>query len=234
MFHTTRWSLVLATGATGEDRHVALNELCEIYWPPVYQFLRRQGHGVEEARDLTQGLFLHLLENNDYGKAAPERGRFRSYLRTCASNFANSEHRKAQTQKRGGEITSFSMDVTGEGERAFEPQDPMTPEQAFDRAYASRLVAFVLDRLGEEQRERGREKQFAELRGFLEAGGGAPYAEVAERLGLREGAIKVAVHRLRERYRELLVQEVRHTLADPDDAQDEIGQLLQALAAGAS
>lgn len=229
-FRTTRWSVVLAAGQENEQRQRALEELCAIYWPPVYAFLRQHGHAADEAKDLTQGLFLHLLERDDYQSADPERGRFRSYLRTCARNFAASQHRHDQAEKRGGQAAHFSITFEGlEDDLDHLPIDTMTPEQAFEQQYAQRLVSVVLERLGDELRARDRGKQFEVLRGYLEAGEGATYREAGLALDMREGAVKVAVHRMRERYRELLIDEVRQTLSDPSDAADEIDQLLAAL-----
>jgi RNA polymerase sigma factor (sigma-70 family) len=230
-FPTTRWSVVLATGQPDEQRHRALEELCAIYWPVVYAFLRQHGHDADDAKDLTQGLFLHLLEREDYRTADPEKGRFRSYLRTCARNFAASQHRHEQAEKRGGKATHLAISFE-DHDRVIDhvPIDTVTPEQAFDRQYAQQLVNVVLERLGDEMRTRGRGEQFEVLRGYLEACEGATYQEAGAQLGMREGAVKVAVHRMRERYREMLIEEVRQTLADPDDAADEIDQLLAALA----
>lgn len=239
-FHTTRWSVVLAAGRQDAQRQRALEELCAIYWPPVYAFMRQHEHNVEDAKDLTQGLFLHLLEREDYRSADPERGRFRCYLRTCASNFAASQHRHNQAEKRGGKAVHVSITLDGIADLLDDealhnacidnlPADNVTPEQAFEQQYAQRLVNVVLERLGEELRSRGRGKQFDVLRGYLEIDGGPSYREAGSALNMREGAVKVAVHRMRERYRELLIEEVRQTLSDPDDAADEIDQLLASL-----
>lgn len=232
-FRTTRWSVVTAAGRQGEQRQRALEELCAIYWPPVYAFLRRLGHDEHEARDLTQGLFLHLLERNDYESANPERGRFRSYLRTCARNFATSKHRHAHADKRGADCEHLSLAIdVDDAANIVLPADTVTPDQAFERQYAQQLVDVVLERLGDELRGRGRSHQFDVLRSYLEASSAAQtYEQAAATLDMREGAVKVAVHRMRERYRELLVEEVRQTLLDPNDAADEIDQLLAALSA---
>jgi len=230
-FRTTRWSLVLATGAEGDEASRAFDELCALYWPPVYAFYRRLGAGADEAEDLTQGLFLHLLASGDVQKADPARGRFRSYLRTCARNFSASQTRAELAQKRGGGARRLSIDVTAvEGVLAVELVDRETPEQVFERHFAKALVAQVLARMADEALARGKGEQFAALRCYLEAGGGPAFADQAIALGMSEGAVRVAVHRLRDRFRELLLVEVRHTLADPDDAVDEIDQLLAALA----
>ena len=230
-FRTTRWSLVLATRADDDEARRAFDELCALYWPPVFAFYRQLGSPPQEAEDLTQGLFLHLLSTDGVQHADPERGRFRSFLRTCARNFAAGEARAAHAQKRGGDARKLSIDArTLEGLQSLELVDHETPEQAFERHFARAVVCQVLDRMAEEARGRDKAAQFAALRCYLEAEGGPAYADKAAVLGMGEGAVRVAVHRLRERFRELLLVEVRHTLADPDEAIDEIDQLLSALA----
>lgn len=231
-FRTTRWSLVLATGAGDEKAALALDELCQLYWSPVYAFYRQRGRSPEEAEDLTQGLFLHLLANGDVQKADPVRGRFRSYLRTCAGNFAASQAREAVAQKRGGGARRLSIDTGSvEGSLAREIAGGESPEQIFERQFARSLLGKVLDDMAADAMSRGKGETFAALRGYLEGSDGPPFAAKAAQLGMSEGAVRVAVHRLRDRFRELLLVEVRHTLADPEDAVDEIDQLLAALAA---
>ncbi len=229
-FHTTRWSLVLATGGDDEERTRALEELCGIYWTPVYAFFRRRGEGEESARDLTQGLFAQLIAKGDFAKADPVRGRFRAYLKTCARHFAINQHEADTAEKRGGGAPTVSLDpFAGDEEWDIEPTDTLTPEQAFERQFAQALLSVVLDRLAEEFGARGRRAQFDGLRCYLEVDGGPGFATSAAALGMSEGAVKVTVHRMRERFRELLVAEVRQTLADPEDAADEVDQLLAAL-----
>ena len=232
-FRTTRWSLVLTAAVEGDGREKALQELCSLYWPPVYAFFRSSGHDEEAALDLTQGLFAHLLERDDLAKADPERGRFRAYLRTCARHFVANQHAAERAQKRGGGAKLLSLDLAdARAAWASEPVDRQTPEQAFERQFAQALLGAVLDQLAAEYAERGRQELFASLRSYLEVDGGPAYQESAEALGMTEGAVKVAVYRMRGRFREMLVQEVRHTLVDPDEAADEIGQLLAALRGG--
>lgn len=229
-FQTTRWSLVLATGGDHAVRRRALEDLCTLYWPPVYAYLRRAGHDSETAEDLTQGLFLDLIEREDIARASPEHGRFRTYLRACARNFAAKHHRGRQAEKRGGGSAPLSLDLAdAEATLGPQPADPETPELAFERRYAQALLGAVLEQLAAEFAARGRGEHFAALSGYLEADGGPGFAASARDLGMSEGAVKVAVHRLRKRFRELLVAEVRQTLADPDGAADEIEALLAAL-----
>lgn len=217
-------------GPAGER---ALAELCQIYWPSVHAFYRSAVLDRERALDLTQGLFERLLERGDFATAAPERGRFRHWLCACARHHLASEHDAAGALKRGGGVAFVSLDLEREeAELAREPIDPQaTPEQAF----AQRWVRSVIDRAvlsaSVEYRERGRDRVFAVARGCLgEPHAHEPFAVLAERLGMTEGAFKVAVHRLRERLRELIVEEVRHTLLDPSEVVDEISFLLAELA----
>ena len=221
---------MLASAGTDEPGCKALEELCAAYWTPVYAFFRRRGEDEEAAKDLTQGLFTLLIEKGDIARADPERGRFRSYLKACAGNYAANQHAAANAQKRGGRDGPVPLDrVASDGAWRIEPVDALTPEQAFERQFAKALLSTVLDRMAAEFEERDRAAQFAGLRCYLEAGGGPGFAVTADELGISEGAVKVAVHRMRQRFRELLIGEVRHTLADPDDARDEVEQLLAAL-----
>jgi RNA polymerase sigma factor (sigma-70 family) len=231
-FHTTRWSLVLASRRDQPEHQHALEELCTLYWPAVFSFYRRSGRAHDDAKELTQGLFLHLLERDDFAEAKEERGRFRAWLRSCASHFAANRHRDASAQRRGGGTREWSMDFErADDDRTWrvEPVDHETPERAFDRSFARAVLDTALTRLGQESAARGRGDWFATLRCYLEADGGPGFAASAKALGASEGAVKVAVHRLRTRFRELLVAEVRQTLSDPLDASDEIGRLLAAL-----
>lgn len=232
-FLTTRWSLVWRAASPGPAGHLALAELCEIYWPSVHAFYRSAVRDRERARDLTQGLFARLLERGDFATAVPERGRFRHWLCTCARHHLASDYEAAVAQKRGGGAGLLSLSLEQEErELANEPIDPeATPEQAF----AQRWVRSVIDRAvfcaGVECRERGRDRVFALAKQcLLEDAPRESFAVLAERLGMTEGAFKVAVHRLRERVRELIVDEVRQTLSDPGDEADEIAFLLGELA----
>lgn len=226
---------MLAAGSDSDEAARAFDELCALYWPPVYAFYRRLGASPDEAEEQTQGLFLHLVETGDMLKADPERGRFRSYLRTCARNFALSQARAERAQKRGGGVRRLSIDrASVEDAAGIELAAGETPEQAFERDFARTLLAQVLERMELEAGTRGKGETFAALRCYLEADGGPAYVDKAVALGMSEGAVRVAVHRMRDRFRELLLAEVCHTLADPDDAVDEIDVLLAALAAPAN
>lgn len=231
-FATTRWSIVLAAGQKSNARSAeALASLCEMYWYPVYAFIRRQGARAEEAADLTQEFFARVLEKNYFHDADPARGRFRAFLCASIRHFLSNERDRARTLKRGGNQPPISLDVeTAEGTYRLEPRDDLTPEKLFDRRWALILLERVLARLRDEQVLAGKGGMFDRLKGFLTGDStGAPYADVAKALGMTEGAIKVAVHRLRRHFRDTLVQEIAETVSDPADIDAEIEYLLKAV-----
>jgi RNA polymerase sigma-70 factor (ECF subfamily) len=231
-FHTTHWSLVVAAAAEeGEQPRAALEELCQAYWYPLYAFLRRRGHSVEDSRDLTQGFFAALLERGYLADADPDRGRFRSFLLTAVARFASKEQDRANAQKRGGGQALLSLDFAeGEARYQREPADNWTPERIFDRRWALTLLERTLARLRDEHAAEGKLTQFETLKIFLTGESGAPpYEQIARRLGTSEGAVKVAVHRLRQKYRELLRAEIAQTVAQQEDVDDELNTLLAAL-----
>ena len=231
-FHTTHWSLVVAAaGRGGEPASVALSELCQAYWYPLYAFLRRRGHTADDAADLTQAFFAVLLEKGYLADADPERGRFRSFLLTAISRFASKERDRAHAQKRGGDTTTLSIDFH-EGERRYqrEPADHWTPERIFERRWALTLLDRTLARLRQDHEAAGKLALFEALKGFLTADSSpSPLRQIAEQLSTTEGAMKVAVHRLRQKYRELLRAEIAQTIGVADDVDDELGVLLAAL-----
>jgi RNA polymerase sigma-70 factor (ECF subfamily) len=229
-FATTQWSIVAAArDASTESSRAALAVLCERYWFPLYAYARRRGRDADDARDLTQAFFATLLEKHGIRGAAPDRGRFRSYLLGAFKHFLADEYDRAHALKRGGRLVPVSLDAA-ESLYAAVPQDERTPDRVYERRWAVALLDRVLARLGEELAETGQAERFELLKGFL-TGDPVPYAEVAAQLGTSEGAAKVAVHRLRGRYRELLRAEIADTLADPADVDDEIRYLLAALGA---
>lgn len=233
-FATTHWSLVVAAGQrTTVESERALAELCEHYWYPLYAFVRRRGHSVEEARDLTQEFFAFLLEKDRLQLADQQRGRFRSFLLTALDNFLTNQWRAGQAQKRGGGRSVLSLDwSSGEQRYLAEPADFMTPERIFDRRWALTLLERVLTQLREQYRSNGKETLFLRLQGCLSGEGSrTPYAELAREMGMSEAAIKVAVHRLRQRCGELLREEIAQTVADQADIDEELGYLFAALAA---
>jgi RNA polymerase sigma factor (sigma-70 family) len=234
-FATTRWTVVLAAGGdsspTGRE---ALNHLCQAYWPPVYAYARRAGHGPEDARDLTQGFFRHLLETGALARANPQRGRFRSFLLGAFKHFRAHERDRARTLKRGGAAKWVSIDpATDNPDNARTPLDPRTPDRAFEERWAAALLERVLTRLRDEFTQSGRLELFDAFKGCLlgqSVEGG--YTTVATKLGMTEGAAKMTVTRLRDRYRRLLRAEVAQTLANPGDVDDELRHLLAILRAG--
>ncbi|HKD35658.1 MAG TPA: sigma-70 family RNA polymerase sigma factor [Pirellulales bacterium] len=233
-FATTQWSMVLAAADRASPRRErALGELCNIYWYPLYAFARRQGRSPAEAEDLTQEFFLRLLEKSYLKAAGAERGRFRTFLLLCFKRFMANEHDRAAAAKRGGERPILPLDLSAAETRyQHEPAHATTPERVFERRWALVLLDQVLARLGEEYRRAGKEKLFEQLKFCLVAESeSASYGEIAVRLGLSEGAVKVAAHRMRQRYGRLLTAEVARTLECPADATDEIQQLFAALRA---
>ncbi|OFW26555.1 MAG: hypothetical protein A3H97_05975 [Acidobacteria bacterium RIFCSPLOWO2_02_FULL_65_29] len=231
-FATTRWSLVLAAGQKSNARSAeALASLCEMYWYPVYAFIRRQGNRAEEGADLTQEFFSRVLEKNYLHDADPARGRFRAFLCGSIRHFLSNERDRARTLKRGGNQPPISLEVeTAEGTYQLEPRDDLTPEKLFDRRWALILLERVLARVREEQVSAGKAGLFDHLKGFLTGDSeGVPYADVARALGMSEGAVKVAVHRLRRHFRDTLVEEIAETVSDPADIDAEIAYLLKAV-----
>jgi RNA polymerase sigma-70 factor (ECF subfamily) len=231
-FATTRWSVVVAAGQRGTvGSETALATLCESYWYPVYAFLRRRGYKPQDAQDLTQGFFAVLLEK-DYVRAADrELGRFRTFLLTAVSRYLSKERERKRAQKRGGKQAALSLDFdAGELRYQLEPADEWTPERLFERRWALTVLDRVLERLGQDYANQSKGKLFSRLKIFLTGASQLPaYAELAGELDLSEGAVKVAVHRLRRRYRELLKQEIAGTVATEDDVADELNCLLAAL-----
>ena len=236
-FHTTRWSLVFRAAQPGEPGRLALAELCEAYWPPVHAFYRRATGDAEAAADLTQGLFARLLERLDFAAADPERGRFRGWLCACARHHLSDVRSAAAAHKRGGAMVVRGLDFAGEeAAQRLEPIDAeATPEQAFAQRWVRALLDRALQRLTAEAEQRGRGRVLAMARAYLDGdgtgdpSGAPPMRAAAEQIGMTEGAFKVAVHRLRDRLRELVQDEVRQTVSDPAETQAEVGLLLAML-----
>ena len=231
-FPTTRWSWVISAGDPDAPlARESLAELCNAYWYPLYAYIRRRGHDPEQAGDLTQDFFARALEKGLLAEADPARGRFRSFLRAVCGDFLSNRRDREHAKKRGGGRTILSIDAAGaEGQYAREPTDGLTPERIFDRSWALTLLGRVLDQLGREYDEAGKAATFEALRNMLAGDAEASsYAAVAARLGTTEGAARVAAHRLRRRYGELLRQEITATVADPAQVDDEIRDLFAAL-----
>jgi RNA polymerase sigma factor (sigma-70 family) len=232
-FVTTRWTVVLSAGhksSPQSDR--ALAELCKTYWYPLYAYVRRQPHTKEDAEDLVQAFFVRFLEKNYLEGLAAERGRFRAFLLASLKHFLANEWDKTQRQKRGGGALHLSLDwQSAEARYHLNPADPMSPDRAYDREWAMALLERVVTRLHDECAADGKVRLFEEAKGFLMVGeSAARYDEVAQRLEADEGAVRVAVHRLRKRYRKLLREEIAQTLADPAQVADELRSLQVALA----
>lgn len=229
-FAATRWTLVLsaARGSDTPRAAAALAELCRIYWYPLYAFLRRRGHSAHEAEDLTQEFFARLLDKHFLADVDPRKGKFRSFLLVALQHFLANERDRARAQKRGGGQAVVSLDgLTAETRYHLEPADELTPERLFEKQWALTLLEQVLTQLHAEFAADGKTDLFQNLKGYLTGAATSPYAEVAARMGLTEGAVKVAVHRLRRRYREVLRAEIAHTVSDPSEIDDEIRYLLQ-------
>ena len=231
MFATTRWSLVTAArDPVDPDSRQALADLCGLYWYPVYAYVRRHGHDHHRAQDLTQGFFTRLLEKHDLAAADRSRGRFRSFLLTACQHYLANQHDRDMAKKRGGGEAHLSLDFGDAASRfAREPADSDTPERAFDRRWALELLARTVEELRTEYAESGRSKLFDALKGHLTGGADVSHAELAEQLGITVGAVKVAVHRLRQRYRDRLRTVIAETVAGPDAVDEEIRDLFAAL-----
>jgi RNA polymerase sigma factor (sigma-70 family) len=231
-FRTTHWSAVLAAAQSpGPQAAAALESLCSAYWRPVYAHVRRQGHGVEAARDLTQEFFARLLEGQWLRPADPQRGRFRSFLLRCLSRFLIDEWRRGAAQKRGGGREFFSLDQARDEEQwALEPADPSTPELAYDRRWAEALIARANARLRAAYEADDQGNRFETLKVYLLDGQEpAAYADVAAELGLTVPAVKSAIYKLRQRYGEAIRAEITETVARPEDVELELAYLLEAL-----
>jgi len=232
-FHTTQWSKVLAAGGSSSpDARQALSTICETYWLPLYVYVRRRGDNRDDAEDFVQGFFAHLLNNQDIRLADPKRGRFRSFLLTCLKHYIANQRDKQRAQKRGGGQAVFSLDFDrAETRYTLEPGHNQTPEKIFDRHWALTVLEQATDLLCQEMSDRGKADQFKILSPYLtesQARGG--YTDAAEALDMSPGATRVAVHRMRQRYRELIRQLVAGTVAEQAEIDDEIRSLMTALA----
>jgi RNA polymerase sigma factor (sigma-70 family) len=232
-FATTHWSVVLsARDADSPHGADALDRLCRSYWFPLYGFVRRTGATPEDAQDLTQAFFNDLLRRDSLQGVSPDKGRFRSFLLVALKRFLANQREHRQAQKRGGQVVQVSWD-TDLAERRYQarPAVDLPAERAFERRWALALLDHVLAELRAEWNDADKAREFDQLKGFLTYDGEAPnYAAAAAQLGLAEGAVRVAVHRLRRRFRELFRREIGHTVARPEDIEDEIRYLLEVLA----
>lgn len=230
IFATTHWSVVLEAGEQSSPQaQLALTRLCKTYWLPVYAFVRKRGHSPEQAQDLTQAFFANFLEKQHVTKANRERGRFRCFLMTSVENFLRNENDRARAQKRGGGRQLLSLDEQdAEARYLCEPTTETDPAKAFEQRWAATLLETVLTRLQAEFGATGRSELFEALQAHLWGDAeSTPYPELAERFGLTLANVKITAHRLRQRYRELLREEIAHTVALPGQIDDEIRHLMQ-------
>jgi RNA polymerase sigma-70 factor (ECF subfamily) len=231
-FATTHWSLVVAAGgdeASQTRARKALEELCRAYWYPLYAFARYRGHPPDEAQDLTQAFFAQIVATRGFSRADPARGRFRSYLLGAMKHFLANEWHRGRARKRGGGVTFLDLDALDpEARYALAPAPSPEPDAGFDREWAHETLARAMERLRAESEARGKGRLFEELKGSLTSDEAARSAAAA-RLGMTEGAVKVAVHRLRRRYRELLRAEIAETVAEPRDVDAEMRHLVAVL-----
>lgn len=232
-FATTHWSVVLRAGQQDTTRAtIALEQLCRTYWYPVYVYVRRRGSNSHDAEDLTQGFFAHLLPSSFLANADRERGRFRSFLLTALNHFLADEWDRLNTQKRGGGQQIISLEVeSAETRYQMEPADNLTPEKVYEQRWAKTLLSNVIERLRKEYEADGNGPLFASLKSSLtKARAAVPYPELAIQLNMTEGALRVSVHRLRQRYREVLRAEIANTVASSAEVDEELRYLFRVLA----
>jgi RNA polymerase sigma-70 factor (ECF subfamily) len=232
-FATTHWSIVLAAGnQSSPDYTRALSTLCQTYWYPLYAYLRRWGCDRQQAEDYTQSFFASLIERQAVGEADPKRGKFRSFLLSSLKHFLADEWDRTQAQKRGGDIKILSLDIDdGETRYGCEPVDELTPEKLFERHWAQTVLKQAMTRLKAEYVTAGKQQLFDHLKTCLTAEQGSiSYSNIAVKLDMTEGAVKVAVHRLRHRYAEFVREQIAQTVATPEQIDEEINELYAALA----
>jgi RNA polymerase sigma-70 factor (ECF subfamily) len=232
-FATTHWSLVCEAKPGEANRahaREALEELCRAYWYPLYAFVRNRGHTAADAQDLTQTFFAQLIESGGFASADRERGRFRSYLLGAMKHFLANQWHRAQTQKRGGLVQFIEWDALDAEARFAGASDPLeSPELIFDREWALEIIAGALDALHEEMEKTGKGERFEALKGTLTGDEVESREAIAARLGMSEGAVKVAVHRLRKRFRDLLRGTIAETVGNEADLDDELQHLVAVL-----
>lgn len=230
-FESTRWSLIGQAQTGSVQGREALQQLCESYWFPVYAFFRRGGNQAEDARDLTQELFTRMLSADGFTCASSEKGRFRSYLLAAAKNLAAERNRNRRTKKRGGNVKTWSIDWSCAEQRLqWEPQDTMTAERVFEIRWAKQILSDTMAQLDALNSNAERKAYYLRLRTFIAFDGESiPYAQASLELAVSESALRVQVHRLRRKFRQLLRQNVADTLCGTDTVDDELNYLLQCL-----
>lgn len=230
-FATTSWSMVLeaASDRNSNNGDAALSELCQQYWFPLYSFVRRKGYDRSQSEDLTQAFFADLLEKDRLKHAEPSRGSFRSFLLASLANFMANQWRAENTQKRGGGTSILSIDFDEADIRYTGQQgEDLTPEKIFERSWALSILDQTLAAVSKQYSDIGKQELFGHIKGFL-TGDPQPYQELAALTGMREGALKVAVHRLRQRYGQQLRLQIARTISDTDKVDEELASLFQAL-----
>jgi RNA polymerase sigma-70 factor (ECF subfamily) len=231
-FKTTQWSAVLQVGAADEAQvQQALTRLCHGYWQPLYMYVRRRGHSAEDAEDLTQEFFARILEKKWIERADPNRGKFRCFLLAMMNNFLANDWRRGQAAKRGGGRAIISLDDTAEAHYQAEAASDVTPERLYERRCALLHFERALNQLRLYYESTGKLELYASLKDFLSAeADDGDYARLAKVLGMSQAAVNTAVHRLRQRYRELVREEIARTVLSADEIDDEVRSLLAALA----
>ncbi len=224
--------MVLQAGKDQSNQtNEALERLCRTYWPPLYAFIRRRGHGEEDARDLTQEFFLSLLERRDFGTVHPGKGKFRTFLLSALSHFLSNQRDRAQAIKRGGGRTIVSLEELNAERERFQPASDVAPDKSFDLRWATTVLEHALAQLEQEMANAGKAAQFSELKPYLtDDPDEGDYGAAAAKLNASRQSVAVLVHRLRRRYRELVRAEVAETVISPLDLEEEIRHLFQALA----
>lgn len=231
-FATTHWSVVLAAGRPKSASYQqALETLCQTYWFPLYTYLRRQGYDSHQAEDYTQAFFAGLLAREGLRLADPKRGKFRSFLLASLKHFLSNERARARAKKRGGGRKVLSLDVeNAESQYALEPRDELSPDRLFERSWALTVLARTMAHLQAEATGTNKQELFDHLKVYLTAEkSSVSYRDVAAELDMTEGAVRVAIHRLRRRYRELLRDEIAQTVTSDDQIDEEIRDLFTAL-----
>lgn len=231
-FPTTQWSLIVRAASDDQtERNIALEEICTLYWPPVYAFIRSRGHTPHDAEDLTQGLFAELIERNDFAKANSSHGKLRSYLLTSATNHLASEWRKQHRLKRGGAAVILSIDANIAEMHCLIPEsvNDLSPDRVFERQWAITVMERVVCMLEERYEQKGQKEIFHALKPFINLTEiPAAQGDVAQQLGITNQALRVALHRLRQRYAEQLRETVRATLGSNESVETEISHLMRA------
>jgi RNA polymerase sigma factor (sigma-70 family) len=234
-FVSTHWSVVLAAKEGDEETaSAALEKLCRTYWPPLYAFIRREGHSEAEAKDLTQEFFLRLVGREFLQRLRHQQGKFRSFLLTFLKHFLLEQRGKARAQKRGGGRIIVSLDeLADQGSFLGEPVDEFSPDQLFELRWAQTIFQVALNRLREEYSEAGKVELFDVLKDLQPRESGAPtYAKIGARFGMTEAAVKSAVQRMRARHRQILREEIANTVMQPTEVDEEIRHLRAVLSRG--